>query len=478
MKKMKRSSTQFIIALTILIVAPVLLFAQGYTIKFRIRGVKDTTCLIANYYGNGTYVKDTLKVDGSGRCVFKAKEDLPKGVYIVVLSDKNYFEFVVNKDRKFSMETDLKNLLGNMVISGSPENQLFYEYLKYNKVKYDDIQRIQEKYKSGGENKDSAKIVGKKIDSINDQIIKYKLSLVSKNPDSFVAFMINAMKEPEVPEIPVLPNGRKDSTFAYRYYKAHYWDGTDFTDDRLLRTPVFYSKLVKYYDKVIIQIPDSIINETDRLINLSRPNHEMFKYMVWFTTYHYENSEIMGFDKIFVHIVETYYVTGQADWINKTVLENIIKKGMKMKPLLIGEKAPNMIMMDTNNQLVSMYNIEANYLVVLFWDPDCGHCEQEIPKIRELYERDKDKYGIKIFAVCSDSSMVKFKKAIRKKDMDWINVDGPRTLTGDFHDSYDITTTPVTYLLNNRKEILAKRLNAEQLSQFLQNYSKAKSKVK
>ena len=202
----------------------------------------------------------------------------------------------------------------------------------------------------------------------------------------------------------------------------------------------------------------------------------MFKYMVWFATNHYENSEIMGFDKIFVHVTEKYYVSGQVDWINKTVTENIIRKAMKMKPLLIGEKAPNMVMTDTNNRLVSMYNIDAWFLLILFWDPDCGHCEKEIPKIKEFYDQNKDKYGVKVFAVCSDTSLVKWKNAIKKKAMDWINVDGPRTLTGNYHDLYDISTTPVIYFLNSRKEIIAKQLEADQLASFLKNYTRQTDK--
>jgi hypothetical protein len=75
---------------------------------------------------------------------------------------------------------------------------------------------------------------------------------------------------------------------------------------------------------------------------------------------------------------------------------------------------------------------------------------------------------MEIFAVCSDSSLTKWKSSIRKKGMNWINVDGPRTLTGDYHTQYDITTTPVIYILNNRKEILAKNLTSDQVRQFIE----------
>ncbi|MEI6899136.1 MAG: thioredoxin-like domain-containing protein [Bacteroidota bacterium] len=451
---------------------------SGYLIKFRVKGIHDTTCLLANYYGNGTYVKDTIKVDANGRMVYKAGDDLPKGIYLLVVNDKTYFEFIVNKDKKFSMETDPKDFYGSMVIKDSPENSLFYDYLKYNRDQYDGIMKLDKLNAKMKENKDSSKLLTTQIDSLNTGIIKYKLDLVKKYPDSFVAIFINAMKEPEIPEIPTLSNGRKDSTFAYHYYKNHFWDGTDFTDDRLLRTPIFHNKLKKYFDKVVIQYPDSLIREVDRMIEKTRPNAEMFKYMVWFTTNHYETSEIMGFDKIFVHIIDTYYITGQATWMNKTVLENIIKKSNKIKPLLLGEKAPNMIMQDTNLQLVSMHNIDSEFLILLFWDPECGHCEQEMPKIKEFYDENKSKIGLEIFAVCSDTSLVKWKNSVKKKKMNWINVDGPRSLTGNYHDQYDISTTPVIFILNRKKEIIAKQLRTDQFSQFFKNYSHLQSKKK
>ena len=444
---------------------------EGYLVKFHVKGLKDTTCMIATYYGNGTYVKDTVTVDAGGKFTFKAKPDLPKGIYIVVINDKSYFEFILNNDKRFSMETDRRDL-STMVITASPENQLFYDYMKYNKVHFNEMQSLQRLLKPDKTSKDSILLINRKCDSINKEIIRYKLDLIEKYPKSFVAFFINAMREPDVPETPTLPNGRKDSTFAYRYFKTHFWDGTDFTDDRLLRTPVFDNKLKKYVDKVLIQLPDTLIKETDLLVEKARPNPEMFKYIVWYLTYHFENSEIMGFDKIFVHIVDAYYLTHQATWVTPTVTENLIKKASKIRPLLIGQIPPNMVMLDTNNQPVSMYSIKSSFLLLFFWDPDCGHCEQEIPKLREVYDTYKDVYGLKILAICSDTSMVKWKSAIRKKKINWIHVDGPRSLTGNYKEQYDVMSTPVIYILNNRKEIIAKRISSDQILQFLKNYIK------
>ncbi len=440
-------------------------------IRFKINGLRDTVCMIGNYYGNNTYIKDTLKVDGSGRCTLKSK-DLPKGMYLLIISEKNYCDFIINNDRKFSMETDVTDLTGKMVFKDSPENKLFYQYLEYNKVQFKKAQELQDRIKASGENSDTVKVLNDQIQVINKALIDYKYRIIKEFPESFLTLMLKVMKEPDIKENPLLPNGKKDSTYSYRTYVAEYWNDVNLADDRILRTPVFYNKLKKYLDNIIIQSPDTIMKAIDQLVERARPNEEMFKYLIWFTTYHYESSEIMGFDKIFVDIVDKYYATGQTTWLTKSLNESIIKKANKLRPILIGNKAPNMVMQDTSFNLVSMHNIKARYLILLFWDPECSHCEVEVPKIKAFYERDKEKYGLEIFAVCSDTSMAKMKAGIKKKKMTWINVNGPRTLTGNYHDQYDIFSTPVVYVLNEKKEILAKRLLGEQLEQFIINYDK------
>lgn len=469
MTKNRMFMTGVLLPVILSILLPHLVSGQGYQIRFKVKGLKDTTCMIGNYYGNNTYVSDTLRVDKNGSFTYKAPPETGRGLYMVILSEKKYFEFVLNDDKKFSIETDISDLQGKISISGSQDNTLFYDYLKKTTEQYAAMQTIETRYANPKTHNDTL-LVRQKIDSLNKGLVAYKNDLAAKYPNSFIALLINAMREPDVPEAPLLPNGRKDSLFQFRYYFNHYWDGTDFTDDRYLRTPVFYNKLKKYYDNVVVQTPDSVIAAVDRLIERSRPNEEMFKYMLWFATYHYESSEIMGFDKVFVHLVDKYYATGQATWVNKTVQESLIRKANRIRPLLIGSPAPNMVMMDTLGRLVSLYNLDFDYIIVLFWDPECGHCEKEIPKLKEFYDQNHNRLNLEVYAVCSDSSLVKMKKSIIKKGTTWINVNGPRRLTGNYHDEYDVATTPVIYILNRKKEIIAKQIRTDMIEQFFKNY--------
>lgn len=450
----------------------------GFKIRVKIAGVVSDTCYLGHYYGQHQYVDDTAIANSKGEMTFTGKEPLPGGIYFILYPNKKYFEFIINKEQDLSLETDTLQAVKNMKIKGSDENKLFYEYLNVindNQKKYDPLKKRMDANK---DNKDSTEIIKKELEKIDDFVKNYKLDLIKNHPQTFIATVFISSRDPEVPEPPTLANGRKDSTFKYFYFKNHYWDNIDFSDDKILRTPVFYNRINNFFSNVVLQHPDTIISEADKLVERARANKEMFKYVVWYITYVYETSKIMGFDAVFVHMVETYYMTNQCEWMSKTTLDNITKRAMKLKPILIGKEAPPMIMQDTSLQLQSLYAITAKYTVVLFWDYECGHCKTEVPKMVEFYHKKKAELGLEVFAVCTDTNMAEMKKFIRKNNMPFINVNGPRALTPHFAETYDIYSTPVIFLLDEKKKIIAKRIDAEQIEEIINFDIKQKNNQK
>lgn len=450
---------------------PVLLFAGNpkYDIKVKIKGSKDTIAYLGNYYGDKQYIKDTARVDASGCFEFKGDEVLPGGIYLIVTQAKKYFEILIDKEQVFSLETDTSDFIGKMKIKGSPVNSLFYEYLNYMGEKQKASEPLRDSIKAI-KDKDSLKPLQKRLDVFEKEVQKYKLDFIKKYPDNFLSVVFKASYEPEIPEAPMLPNGKKDSTYPYRYYKAHYLDNIDFSDDRLLRTPVFHSKLKQYITTLVPQIPDSIIAEADILIEKARANKEVFKYVVWFITNWSETSNIMGFDAIFVHMAEKYYMTNQAYWVSPANLEKINSRARILKGLLIGSNIPNVTMQDTSNVFVTLYNVKSKYTLMLFWDPTCGHCQKEVPKLLALYDSIKSK-GFEVYAICTDLNVPEWKKYIIEHKLDWINVMDIQNVT-NFHTTYDIYSTPVVYLLDENKKIIAKRISAEQVGEFMEKLFK------
>lgn len=451
----------------VILFIPFVLFAgkPKYDIKIKFTNLKDTVCFLGNYYGEKNYIKDTAKVDAKGCCEFSGENDLPGGIYLVIIPSKNYFEIIINQELFFSVEADTIDFIGTMKIKGSEENQLFYNYLKYINLEQKKAKPLREALKLVKNNEDSTKILQDKLTVIEKEVQNYKLDFIKEHPETFLAKVFTTSKEPEIPEAPLLPNGKKDSVFVFRYYKDHFLDNIDFSDDRLLRTPIFHSKLKQYITQLTVQHPDSIILEADSLIKLASANKEVFKYVVWYLTNWSETSQIMGFDAIFVHLVEKCYMTNQAYWVTVTNLEKITSRAKILKNLLIGTVIPNLTVSDTNNVFYTLYNIKSKYTILYFWDLTCGHCKKETPKLLAYYDSVKTK-GVEVFAVNTDSDVNEWKKYLIEHKLNWMNLMDQQNVTG-LHTIFDIYSTPVIYLLDENKKILAKRISVEQLEEFM-----------
>ena len=320
--------------------------STGCNIKIVSKGLKEgSMCLLACYYGDKNYIKDSAKANAKGEVIFTATEKYDQGIYLFVPPSKKYFDFVMDAEQNFTLETDTLDYIKHMKVKGSEENKYFYEYQSFMGVKQKQIEPLRDLYKKVKDNKDSAKIVGDQIAAIDKEVMDYKNNFIKAHPTTFVSKIFRAMEEPIVPEAPILANGRKDSTFGYRYYKSHFFDNIDFSDDRLLRTPIFHNKIKQYLDKLTPQTPDSINISTDLIIEKGRANEEVFKYLVNWITYTYESSKIMGMDAVFVHLVNRYHSKKQTPWIDSTQLYKVINRAYILEPLLIGKKAPAVLML-------------------------------------------------------------------------------------------------------------------------------------
>ncbi len=447
----------------------------AYSIKIKVAGIKDSMCYLANYFGDKQYIHDSARSDAMGRYVFEGKEKLPGGIYLFVLPSRKYFEVIIDHDFNFSMETDTVEMVKNMKIKDSKDNKLFYEYLNFINGKGHEVEGLRAKmnaYKTT--NKDSSDFYRKKIMKVDSLVDQYKRNYMSQNKESLLTEVFQISDEPKVPEAPILPNGRKDSTFAYHYYKGHFFDNFTFNDDRLLRTPVFHAKLSQYMKDLVMQMPDSVNKEADMLVEKSKGNKEIFKYVVWWITNTYETSNIMGMDAVFVHMAETYYTKDIATWVDSVQLYKIQEAGRTKKPLLIGKQAQYIILQDSANAWHSLYDIKSKYTVLVFWDPDCGHCQKAIPKLIKWYQIAKP-YGIEVFAMNTAVEEEKWKKFIREKELNWINV-ADINLHNNFRHEWDIVTTPQIYVLDENKKIIAKRLDPETLADFMKRKLKEDGK--
>ncbi len=503
-------------------------FAQGYEITIKVKGVENQSLILGHHFNESLFPDDTAQVNSKGVAVFRGKEKLPGGMYLVFLPSAKYFDILVDENQKFTIENDTADLIKHAKSVNSKENKLFFEYQRYLQEKNKQAKALREELKTTKDEK-RKKELKDELSEINKEV-KAKLNeLTNEHPETFFATFLKATQEVEVPE------HIESDDDKYIYYRKHFFDNFDVSDARLLRTPIYDRKITTYISKVVPQVPDTLIEEVDWLIKQSRTSDELFRYMLITLHNHFASSQIMGMDAVFVHIAENYYIP-EAHWSSPDYINKLKSQIAKKKYTLIGTKAANLKMRHlprNKNEIeslidlwaqtkqagqepyerfrdklapikkiqddarrrqdsmavgqnyiieinpyiqrfqrnlkdsVSIYGLDKEHIVVWFWEPDCSHCRKASPQLRDMYEKIKH-LGVEVFAVFLQNHPAKWKEYTHatnywlefirdNKLYSWVNVWDPFGQT-DFRRKYDIYSSPVSYLLNKDKEIVAKRI--------------------
>jgi thiol-disulfide isomerase/thioredoxin len=443
------------------------------------------TLILGHYFRESLIIQDSAILDSKGHGFFTGKKTLPAGLYLVYLPNKNRFDLLIDKNQNFSVESDTSDLTRKTRITGDDDNMLFYQYQTYISDKRDLATGLQKSLKSA--TKQDSVIIKKKLEETNTEVFAYVKDLVDSNPGTFLSKFLISLKEVEIPDPPKDYKGNiTDSTFQIRYYKAHYFDYFDLSDVRLLRTPFYEKKLMNYLDNLIVPVPDTVFKEVDHLIQLSRTDTFLFKYMLTTLFNYYANSKYLTMDAVYVYIAEKYYIP-EAKWSDKKFIDDLKKRIVKIKPLLVGNPAPDVQLVrvsddhfmqaaeDTSlkrnpyvGDFFNLRTVPAKYLMLYFWEADCGHCKKTIPELYAVYERLKSK-GVQVIAVHMLTGIPgkeKWVDFISSKNLyGWINAWNPYDFS--YRETYDINSSNILYLFDKDKKILAKHISPDQAEQII-----------
>lgn len=477
---------------------------SGYKISVNLKNsnIKDTIAFLTYYQMDKTYIKDTCRNFKDGKIVFQGKDKLPRGIYSVVNQNKSIiFDMFVDEQTQFlKLEADANTYTRQATVENSKQESDFFKYIAFLTEKNTAF-LTEKNLLKGLTKKDSLARIIEMQKTLDRTIEDYEARLAEENKGTYFGDFINLKREKTLKDVPLASNGRPDSLKVYKYYRTHYWDGVSFKDEEITRNPFFSFKLKKYFDTVIFPHPDSVTVEIDRIMSLPDDKSLLYKLLLAHFTATYETSQVMGFEKVFVHMVDCYFKKGKAvGTYDEDVIDRIIKRADKLRPLLLGAVAPELYMIkpedrdkiakmgfenvkssdevtrlfyshanEINPLFYKLSDVKADYLVLVFWDVDCGHCQKEIPKLLDLYhEYRNEKKDVKVFSVYTQHEMDKYLKYLNEKNLDWINVyDGVHY--NNLAERYDIYATPVVYVLDRNKVIKARRIDVERIRDIVKD---------
>ncbi|MGB0430727.1 MAG: type I restriction endonuclease subunit R, partial [Bacteroidia bacterium] len=257
---------------------------NGHDFTIVLTDLPEKEIIIGYHHSGKTFVKDTAITDKKGVAHFKGDDMWDGGIYLVAVDGASLFEFAYSATEKgFTLKSTNANPFEDLEIKNSRENDLFVSFQRKRGNSQAFSNRMGKRYKANKKigNKDSMLIIENLVRQKQEEMKQFQIDLANNNPGSMIAMLINLMREPEVPEPPATVNGEPVDTayWQYLYFKRHFWDYVDFTDDRILRTPIFRSKVSKYIGKnLTVQVPDSICATALDLIDDTRmANKEVYE---------------------------------------------------------------------------------------------------------------------------------------------------------------------------------------------------------
>ncbi len=120
----------------------------------------------------------------------------------------------------------------------------------------------------------------------------------------------------------------------------------------------------------------------------------------------------------------------------------------------IGAKMPNTVFLNPiHTKAKSLYDIKADKKIVVFWSSTCSHCESELPKLLEKYDKLKAQ-NIQVVGFSLDANLDEYRN--KATLYPWVSDSEGRGWYSSYGDIYNISATPTYFILDSNNKIISK----------------------
>jgi len=439
--------------------------------QFRIHLVSEVgegfTVKLAYYYGNKVFLKDSLTIRPAGKLSYT--DSFHEGIYLLVFPDSDTYEFMVNDQKEYFIKISYENNVYKCSIRGDSISNAFDRYNK----SMSEILKSVDSLKKQMENPENTEFQNNtnrylkhcmdSIDAINDYYaIQYK--------GTFLGNYVQSQLPVSIPEL-----SNKQNTSDYdslnwfeklHYYKDHFLDNTNWNDQRLIYTPVYEEKLNTYFEKIVACEPESLSDAID-IILCKINNQEVFRYITESLFRRFAIKKYKPFDEYaYLHLIRNYYLTGKTPWLNDNQLSILENEYNRLLTTSLGQSAPKIVLPDQSGKLQGLYDISADYTIVLFWNYECKNCRRILHELASITSK-YSYFDIHVFTVFTGKDPDIWKAYLATSIPDkWVNTCqfGAKEKATI---AYNISAIPSIFLLNSDKSILNKNLTVSELDSYL-----------
>lgn len=438
-----------------------------HKISIQVKSAPNTKVQLAYYFADKQYVEARGTTDANGKVIFEGKKNLFPGLYMFLAPEKKiHFDFLIDDQQEFSIKaTPAKQ---SMKAKGSLVNSAFFAYQTYMSTKNVELKTLatlRDSLQKVDENSSEFKKVDADAKALQTNMMNYWNKVVDENKELIIAPLLTAL------------NGEK----PYKGVNGGYFfENIDFSKRFLLRSPIVRETIMRVlaFNLNKKRPTSEILTECDKLLKKAEIQPDVFEYTFNYLLNFFNTLQRTGMNEVFVHLVENYSNKGKTPWYKPEHLLQIQERSKVLRSNFIGEVSADLQMMTFENELVSLHDTDAKFTIVYFWSVLCGHCKDTSPHVKKLYDTVGDPSALEVFAICTDDRKADAEKYIIKNEYDsWLNVTDPKNETG-YRELYNVYSTPLLYLLDKDKKIIAKRLGPIQIKELIDELLLQKDRFK
>ncbi|NDO60202.1 DUF5106 domain-containing protein [Bacteroides caecimuris] len=283
----------------------------------------------------------------------------------------------------------------------------------------------------------------------------------SQSTNETIQDTIKSITLPAIPAMMTAPEQRAD------FLVKHYWDNVNFADTNYIHHPEVTEQAWADYCDILNHVPLETAQEAMRkTIERTNANKKVFTYITDLADkYLYDPNSPMRNEEFYIPVLDAM--------LDSPLLEEIEKVRPKARRELaqknrIGTKALNFNYTLASGAQGSLYQLQAEYILLFINNPGCHACTETIdalknaPIINQLLEQKR----LTVLSIYPDEELDEWRKHLNEFPQEWINGYDKKFAIKE-QQLYDLKAIPTLYLLNKEKTVFLKDATAQAVEEYL-----------
>lgn len=430
-------------------------------VTVRIQGLPTDTVWFGTTWGKRAkpFLAAVKKPDGAAELI--SDSVLPAGVYAIAFKRGRNAKYtflsvlLTDEHRKFRVDTRVDQPYGHAGLSGAP---LAAAYVKY----YDGFQtrlRLRDSLNDMWRLRETAEDFQALV-RFEKSLRDFQLAQRRAYPHTLLDTLIEwtLLPDPMAWTDSTMPLHRRRAVREQAYREAALKASSAPDLQRRMTCPLWLDWLDLAVFKLYNQV-EPTRQLAEEVLNNLRRHEATYQYYFTYMINSFAGMSRFSLDEVFLHLYNTYVKTGKAPWLEEDNRSKLETQAAGMPGTLIGDQARNAPVVDRHSQKMALDSLLKGYTLLVFWDPECGHCQKELPELKTLCAPYQAR-GLRVITVC----MAKGPRAqecwdftdSRQLPSNWLYLrepDGSAVLTK----SYNLRSFPRIYLLDPQKTIIYRR---------------------